>query len=274
MTSAGKRVTRRRSVKRAVAPANGTATWAYGIFAGRVSAGILSRLARLPEGSAPRLVPLGPALSLVVADVPRDPFETGALERRLQDIEWVGQYASAHHAVVEGLGRRGTLLPLRLFTVFDSDARATAAMSRRRRRLEALARRIGDRSEWVLRIHRPTPGPPRSAPASAASGTAFLRERADARRLRMRQARMIDAGVGALIAELAELADDSVERAVEPGTSALAEAAFLVDRASLAGFKQGLTRASADLRREGCRIALTGPWPVYSFVDLSEAGRA
>jgi hypothetical protein len=247
-------------------------TWAYGVLAGSISQALLSRLPRLPDGDAPRTVALGAELSLIVARVPREPFEAGTLEARLRDIEWVGRYASAHHTVIERLGQRGTILPLRMFTVFDSDDSAKKTLGRNRRRLAALASRVGTKSEWVLRVHRPTPPPPPAPKASAESGTAFLRARADAHRERVARARMIDTGVATLIGNLTMLAEETVERAVEPGTTALAEAAFLVGKRQIAGFKRALTTASADLRREGCRIALTGPWPVYSFVELTEDG--
>lgn len=263
-----------RRESRSVSPAD-TVTWVYGVLAAPVSDAILKRLPRLPEGGAPRAIALGGALSVVVAHVPREPFEAGTLESRLQDIDWVSRYASAHHAVIARLGRRGTVLPLRIFTVFDSDDRAVRTIGRNRARLAALATRIGARAEWVLRVHRPTPRAARTTPrrTEADSGTAFLRERARAQRERVARARVIDAGVTALIDDLTTLADDAVERAVEPGTSALAEAAFLIGNRNLGRFKRALTKSSASLRREGCRIALTGPWPVYSFVEMPEASR-
>lgn len=251
--------------------ANHAVTWAYGVFTGRVSQALLSRLPRLPDGGPPTAIVLGPGLFIIVAHVPREPFEAGTLEARLRDIEWVGHYASAHHAVLERLGQRGTVLPLRIFTVFDDDQRARQALGRSRQRLSALAKRVQARSEWVLRVHRPTQAPPTSTPR-ASSGTAFLRARADARHDRVRRARAIEAGVAALMGDLTTVADDTVERAVEPGTSALAEAAFLLGKDQIARFKRVLTKASADLRREGCRVALTGPWPAYSFVEMTGAG--
>jgi hypothetical protein len=258
-------------------------TWAYGVFAGRASDALLARFPRLPDAGAPRAIALGSELFVIAASVPRLPFEAGTLEERLQDVAWVGAYATAHHEVIQRLGNRGTVLPLRLFTVFDSDESAKKTLGRSHRRLAALAKRVGTRSEWVLRVHRPAfttatatkPGDT-EAPAvkrATASGTAFLRGKADARRQNVARARMIDAGVAMLISDLASLADETVERAVEAGTSALAEAAFLIDKGEIADFKRALTKSSADLRREGCRIALTGPWPVYSFVDVAESSR-
>lgn len=251
-------------------------TWAYGVFAGRISDALLARLPRLPEGGAPRAITIGSDLSAIVADVPRQPFEAGTLEARLQDLTWVGAYATAHHDVIQRLGPRGTVLPLRLFTVFDSDASAKKTLGRSHRRLAALAKRVGSRSEWVLRVYRPamtTKPPAGTSRTPATSGTAFLRSKADERRHNVARARMIEAGVAMLISDLSTMAGDTVERAVEPGTSAVAEAAFLVDKHALGNFKRALTRSSADLRRAGCRIALTGPWPVYSFVEVAENRR-
>ncbi len=263
-----------RPAERPSVAATDAVTWVYGVLAGVISDALLARLPRLPDGRPPRAIALGGDLSIIVANVPREPFEAGTLETRLQNIDWVGRYASAHHAVIARLGQRGTVLPLRIFTVFDTDDRAKQTIGRSRGRLAALARRVGARSEWVLRVHRPTPPAPKGRPRTGIeSGTAFLHARASAQRERVARARIIDAGVTALLDDLTTLADDAVERAVEPGTSALAEAAFLIGNRNVATFKRTLTKSSAGLRREGCRIALTGPWPVYSFVEMPEAGR-
>ncbi len=260
------------SERRTHAAADDVVTWVYGVLAGGVSDAIVSRSPRLPDGGPARAIPLGDELFLIVAHLPRAPFEAGTLEAHLQDIDWVGRYASAHHAVVTRLGQRATVLPLRIFTVFESDERAKRVIGRNRGRLSALARRIGARSEWVLRVHRPVPAAPKGLPrTNAESGTAFLHARARAQRERVVRAQKIDAGVTALMDDLTTLADDTVERAVEPGTSALAEVAFLIGSSNVARFKRALTKSSADLRREGCRIALTGPWPVYSFVEMPKS---
>ena len=45
------------------------------------------------------------------------------------------------------------------------------------------------------------------------------------------------------------------------------DAAFLVPRACAARFQAQASRESRSLAREGYRLALSGPWPPYSFMQ-------
>ena len=60
--------------------------------------------------------------------------------------------AIAHERVVEHVSRLGTAVPMKLFTLFSSDARAVADLGRSRTRLRAVLRRIEGRQEWGVRV--------------------------------------------------------------------------------------------------------------------------
>ena len=91
--------------------------------------------------SVPEVIPfafLGERLWLVVATAPMAQYGAAPIERRLRDLDWVSRCAMGHEAVVEDAARSGPVVPMKLFTLFSSDARATAHIVRTRRKLTRL----------------------------------------------------------------------------------------------------------------------------------------
>ena len=118
--------------------------------------------AGIPGGGRPGVRPIAPSLWIVAAAVPLDVYGPSALEPRLRDLDWVAQVAVAHEAVVEHCSReRGaTVIPMKLFTLFSSPARAIGEMRRRSGRLASLFAKLQGCEEWGVRIMR---GPAGSA---------------------------------------------------------------------------------------------------------------
>jgi hypothetical protein len=227
----------------------------------------------LPGMSAPRALALGGGLSMVVADAPRALYRAEAIERRLRDLDWVAACGAAHEAVVEHAARSGTVVPLRLFTLFASEARASAHVAGQRERLDRVLDRLTGRQEWGLRVRldpRGLAAARREAAAGAPrSGAEFLRGK---QRARDAASRLVAHGrreVEDLFERLAALADDARRRPpVEvDGVRLLLDAAFLVARGRVAAFKTHARVAARRLQELGCAVALSGPWPAYHFVE-------
>jgi hypothetical protein len=211
----------------------------------------------------------------VVADAPADRYGAAAIDRGLRDLDWVSARALGHEAVVEHFGRAGTVLPMKLFTLFDGDARALAAIGARRRTLGRAIGRIAGRREWGLRARldpdrAPRPATDRAAaPRRRAPGTRFLLERRGARVAERRGLEQAREEAERAFRELSRLADDvrrhpATEAA--PGSRVLMDAAFLVPVRQTAPFRAAVRRWATRLRARGCRVVLTGPWPPYNFV--------
>lgn len=232
----------------------------------------------LPGLERPRGVAAGRALWLVVADAPRSRYGPESIERRLSDLRWVSACAMAHDAVVAHCARLGTVLPMKLFTLFSSDARAVADIARRRGRLMRLLGRLAGRQEWGLQLTADRPAPrvtarraARAGKGRVASGTAYLLAR---RRERDEAARQV-AGARQegerLLAALARHADDARRHPVGPAPDGsrrlLLDAALLVRADRTGPFRAAAARLAGRLGRQGYRVRLTGPWPPYNFVD-------
>jgi hypothetical protein len=85
-----------------------------------------ARRAGCPGPGALRALEAGGGLWLVVADAPLSAYGSEPIERNLRDLEWVALRGAAHARVVEYFARRTTTLPMKLFTLFNSDERALA----------------------------------------------------------------------------------------------------------------------------------------------------
>jgi hypothetical protein len=225
----------------------------------------------MPDGGAPRAVALEPNVSLIVSDVPSGIYNAASVEPRLADLDWVAMAGAAHHAVVDALAHAGhVVLPFRLFTIFSSQDTAldtfTAALPAMRRAFE----RVRGRQEWVLRIGKPDPARAGAPPAdgAAASGTGFLRAKAEARREALARAERVRHDAQASFDAVAELADAATARPVDPSGSLLCDGAFLVRPSRVDALRDALTRSAELLLKEGCPVSLTGPWPPYSFASM------
>jgi hypothetical protein len=226
----------------------------------------------MPDGGAPRTLPLQGAVSLIVSDVPAVLYNPSSLEPKLADLDWVAAAGAAHHAVVDALAEAGfVVLPFRLFTIFSHEGTALDTLSGA---LPAMARafdRVRGRQEWVLRIGKPDPVRPPGTPASdapASTGTGFLRAKAEARREALARVRRVQHDALTSFEALAKLADAATSRPVDPAGSLLCDGALLVPPSRVEAVREALTRSAERLLQEGCPVSLTGPWPPYSFASM------
>jgi hypothetical protein len=259
-----------------------TGTYVYCV----VAATRLPRMARtakgLPGAERMRLLDAGDGLFIVVAHVPLKRYGEEALRQGLADLDWVSRAAVAHEQVVESFVAERAVLPMKLFTIFTSDARAVEHVRAERARIAAFVKRVANQQEWGVRVildktlaasaaarQKPTRG--RSTAAAEASGAAYLtRKKAqrDAATELAEHARETVAGLYDRLAARARLAKrrPASEMPVSDGPLLL-DAAFLVPRARTASFRAMAVREAKTLSRSGYGLTLSGPWPPYTFVQ-------
>jgi hypothetical protein len=226
---------------------------------------IKGRWPRMPDGGAPRPLPVGGGLWVIVSTVPGLHYEPGSLAARLTDVEWLAQCGVAHHDVIARAARGFAVAPFRLLTLFHSDARVVEETARLRTKIERALARVENRREWVVRVAAMSRNQTPSRRAS--SGTAYLMARAVDRRphLPTPGARRI---TRELVAELKRYADGVAARQPADATHVLYDGALLVSRAREQDLSKAVRRWALRLAPVGCRLSLTGPWPPYSFVTL------
>ncbi|MBV9445943.1 MAG: GvpL/GvpF family gas vesicle protein [Streptosporangiaceae bacterium] len=217
-------------------------------------------------------------LTGIVGDVTDREYGEAALRRNLEDLDWLARTARAHHAVLETVAGGGPVVPMRLATLFADDA-AVASMLRERaddfRRALSL---IEARSEWGVKAYVTKPADPvvDSEPQATGPGAAYLRRRRaalnaskDARSQALASAQAVYAELGR-VAELSRLyPPQAPDLAGQPAPMVL-NAAYLVSDERAREFSAAVARLAKSHRV--VELALTGPWPPYSFVGEDSPG--
>jgi hypothetical protein len=253
-----------------------TATYVYCVVH-RTRRPAASRVPRgVPGGGPVQLGRISPALWLVHAGVPLDEYAAERIQARLQDLDWVSEIAVAHEAVVERFVRvtGATVVPMKLFTLFSSPARAVAEMASRRRQLDSVVRRIRGTAEWGVRIARRAQPQPAAA-GRPESGTAFLAAKKQVRDEARRHSIEAAGAAEQTMSTLDRIAKASRRQPVPPEASSppLLDAAFLVTSTKTHRFKQAVRHAAERCRAVGAELTLTGPWPAYNFVAAEDQSR-
>jgi hypothetical protein len=257
-----------------------TATYLYCLVRSAREPSLRAAPAGLPGAGRPRAIDAGGGLWLVAADAPLERYGEKPIERGLRDLAWVSSVAVPHEAVVEHVAKNGTVVPMKLFTLFRSDTRALEHVAKRRKRIDRVVERIEGREEWGLRVLLDEAAALRRARDEAkavtpgAPGAAFLlrkKKEHDLAREVIEHARDRADGLFEL---LSVQADDARRRPPPPGEvgkRVLLDAAFLLQRKKAKAFQTKVRAEAKKLADRDYQLTLTGPWPAYTFVSDPEA---
>lgn len=227
----------------------------------------------LPGLSDPRTLAVGDGLWLVAADAPLPEYSATSIQANLQDLDWVSSRAMAHEAVVEHFGKTGTVVPMKLFTLFSGDDRALEHIRSERGRLEQVLHRIAGCQEWGVLVRFDEARAKEAAAEEArrdgggkSSGTAFLLRK----KMEKEASRTL---LGRLRGEMDEVFSDLAGQAAESrrkepvaNSPLLLDGAFLVRSGQMPEFEETVDRWAKRLSEQACEVTLTGPWPPYNFI--------
>jgi hypothetical protein len=244
--------------------------WVYAI-AERLPDTGLSGLAGV-GGESVRTVEIT-GLTAIAGDVDLAEFGEAALRDKLEDLTWLELTARAHHRVIDAAAALGPLLPMRLATVYNSEASMAAVFAGRSEEFRAALDRIRARREWGVKVYaeRP-PGSGAAAgdsPEAAGPGAAYLRRRRGDLAARHVFRREALASAGTVHSELSGYAAGTrLHPPQSPQLSGnkalmLLNAAYLLDDTREADFAAAV--AALARKHRSIRLELTGPWPPYSF---------
>jgi len=224
-----------------------------------------------------RVLDVDGGLFLVVADAPAEQYGAAALQARLSDVEWVSKAAVAHEAVVESFAAAPAVLPMKLFTLFNSDQRAIEHVRRDRARIDDLAKRLAHHDEWGVRVildrgrALASSTPTRTGRRTALTGAGYLSGKKAQRDAAAELAERARDTVADLFDRLSKTARAARRRPAGElpveGGPLLLDAAFLVPRRSARAFRARTAREARSLARHGYNVTVTGPWPPYTFIQ-------
>jgi hypothetical protein len=236
----------------------------------------------LPGTGAPRFLEIDRGLFAVVADAPLKRYGEAAINEGLANLDWVSAAAVAHEGVVEHFVEAEAVLPMKLFTIFTTDDRALTYLRAERGRLAATVKRVAKHQEWGVRVlldraaamadaRGRVDGKRRAAAAPASAGLAYLSRKKAHRDATAELSTRAHETVAALYDRLASKARLARRRSARElpaqGGSLLLDAAFLVPKSRSRAFRSLAAREARALAPHGYAVALTGPWPPYTFVQ-------
>ncbi|HEY2550596.1 MAG TPA: GvpL/GvpF family gas vesicle protein [Streptosporangiaceae bacterium] len=225
-------------------------------------------------------------LTAVASDVQLSEFGEAALRRNLEDLDWLEGVARAHHRVVEALAERAPVVPMRLATVYTSEAAVTGMLAERAADLAEALRRISSCQEWGVKTyadprqraqHEADAADRPAGDAPARSGVAYLqRRRRELSEQRDSRQELTDSAdlVHARLCDLAldwRLHPPQAPQLTGSTVQMVLNATYLLDECQAANFAAAVAVLGQE---QSClRLDLTGPWPPYSFAEVGDGSR-
>lgn len=241
----------------------------------------------LPDATVQPLLHAG--LLAFVSAVPAAQFGANEFRAALADAQWLKDRILAHEQVLEDLRASYDIVPCRFGTIYLDDLQVLNALARHRAELCEALDRVGDASEWGVKIFcdldrlrrrievdSDSIRTLRDMLARASPGAGFF--------LQKKYAKACDDEVAAQMAGcvarsrqcLDGCARESVEVRLQPaevhGRSAdmIMNAAYLVAEGHLGRFQEIVAALEAEFSAHGFAYETTGPWPPYHFVATRE----
>jgi len=206
-------------------------------------------------------------------------FSQPVIDARSKDVEWLGSIGYRHQAVMAALMRGGTVIPLRAFTLFANETSLRNHLLKEAKTFAAILDRLDGKQEWTLRIEF---DPDRWSEAlvrrvdslraiagemeRATAGKAYLLrkklEEEKKRASREAEEKVVSEVEQAVMEKLA--CDTVAESRVQRG-GGFPQINVLINRDEESRLQELRDDLSQRYESDGVTLALTGPWPPYTF---------
>ncbi|HET7051933.1 MAG TPA: GvpL/GvpF family gas vesicle protein [Solirubrobacteraceae bacterium] len=234
----------------------------------------------LPGVDASRLVQIltEGAVAAAVSEVELGEFGETQLREHLRDMNWVERVARAHETVLDRIRAQATVVPMRMCTVYRTEAGVREML---RREADALCQAIDHlrgKAEWGVKAFADA-GRMAAVTASQdedavddARGAAYMRRRRDERDRREHARQQLEQVAAEIHDRLCTLAGDGhVLPPQRPEVSGHAgdmvlNGVYLVGDDDRERFHAEVQLLEAEFAPLGVELELTGPWPAYNFV--------
>ena len=252
-----------------------------------------SAVAQLPIDSLPAAIEDGAGLEWIsvnnlaalVSPVPLETYNEESLAEHLTDATWTAIRAMRHETVMEHVAKRISVVPLRFGTIYLERAGIEKMLTDKSRELQELIEHLHGREEWGVNVFSD-----RSVLLSSITSVSpVLREMVErAEQASPGQSYLMQKKIDALKVDEARAAVnrivDQIEETLSQHTDDArrlrilkvetteqgelkAKFAFLVKRSAFEEFRDAAERLAQEHQTAGVRLELTGPWPVYNFVQ-------
>lgn len=218
-------------------------------------------------------------VAAVFTAVPREEFSQEAIDARAADLDWLGAIGYRHQDVVSSLMKTTAIVPLRAFTLFSSEEALRAYLVEHAELLRNVLARLDGKQEWTLQIEF-DPERWSSALASRVEALRDLQSQIDAasagkafllrKKLDDEKKRASKEAEQHVVAEIERevvqrLACETVAETRERRDGAFPQINVLIDRDEESRLQELHDDLARRYEAEGITLAITGPWPPYTF---------
>lgn len=226
-------------------------------------------------------------VGVVASRVGLDRFDVKKLQgETAEDIGWLNQVAIRHHEIVRQAAECSPVLPLRLGTVFRSQASLLAAAARCQQTVADFLNTLGDRREWTVKLYLEKPpveetaghgsSPPLDRAPRAGAGAEYMK-RKKAQLGRHRELRAgLQEEIQVMEHQLKTGTDGCCRVRLLPASltgrpeKMVFNAAFLLPPSQVKTWLATVGRVRESVRRRGLLLEVTGPSPPYHFCPTPE----
>jgi hypothetical protein len=218
------------------------------------------------------------AVAAAVSEVELKEFGEAQLREHLRDMNWVERVARAHETVLDQIRAQATVIPMRMCTVYRSEAGVREMLRREAAALHQAIDHLEGKAEWGVKAFADPGRTAGAAPdeeedaADEVRGAAYMRRRRGEREQRENARQQLEEAVGEIHDRLCTLAGDGhVLPPQRPEVSGhdgdmVLNGVYLVGDDDQERFHAEVQVLEAEFASLGLELELTGPWPAYNFV--------
>jgi hypothetical protein len=240
------------------------------------------------DGMHPVAVLHQDGIGAVASQVPLDQFGEETLRESLNDLAWLEDKARCHEAVLAHVRERVTVIPMRLCTIYRSEAAVREMLAREHAPMSEALVRLAAKTEWGVKLFAvgaelqqlAAQRSPRVAELAAqieraSAGEAYLlRKRLEALG-REEGERLIEECCDDAHTKLSGAAVEALLNPLQPPETTnhsgemVLNGVYLVEDVAAGGFHAAVSAVRAEWGAVGFDVQVTGPWPPYNFVKGS-----
>ena len=225
------------------------------------------------------------SLAALVSQVPREIYSEESLANHLTDATWTAIRAMRHETMVEYVAKRASVIPLRFGTIYLEHSGIEQMLTDKNGELKDIIDHLRGRDEWGVNVYCDRA----ALMSSITSVSPVLRDLvARAEQAPPGQSYLMQKKIEALKVDEARVALNRIVDLIEnklrehsDGAKRLrilkvettehgelkAKFAFLIKRSEFEEFRNAAEQLAQEHQAAGVRLELTGPWPVYNFVQ-------
>jgi hypothetical protein len=211
-------------------------------------------------------------------------FAGESSEANMQNLAWLGPRVCRHESVIEHIMSQAPVLPARFATLFSSLDSLQQFLREHREAIAGFFTELGEKQEWAVKGLLDRAGAlqglfhPAAQELAGSPGARYFQEKRIKAQLELEFNQRLRTFSQRAAAALGTHAGGFRERKIltpvaeESGAEVVLSWAFLIPPEAFEDFKACLEQFNGGDAFPGLMLALTGPWPPYSFAPNLSGG--